>query len=141
MFLCIPTRLVIENSKKIAKKFKKSENTIIASFRTKLGWEKLRKRENKKKSFPCVSTQPVIENSKIIVKEFKKLQNSIIASFQDKIGWERPRKGENKKNKKSFQCAPTRPVIENSKKNCKKIQEITKLHQSFVSSQNRLGKA
>ena len=90
LFLCIPTQLVIENSKKIAKKFKKSENTIIASFRTKLGWEKLRKRENKKKSFPCVSTQPVIENSKIIVKEFKKLQNSIIASFQDKIGWERP---------------------------------------------------
>ena len=64
----------------------------------------------------------------------------MIASFQDKIGWERPRKGENKK-KNSFQCVPTRPVIENSKKHCKKIQEITKHHHSFISSQNRLGKA
>ena len=43
--------------------------------------------------------------------------------------------------KKSFQCVPTRPVIENSKKNCKKIQEFTKHHHSFISSQNRLGKA
>ena len=93
---------------KNSKKFKKSENTIIASFRTKLGWEKLRKRENKKKSFPCVSTQPVIENSKIIVKQFKKLQNSIIASFQDKIGWERPRKGENRKKIFSMCAYPTR---------------------------------
>ena len=92
------TRPVIENSKKIAKKFKKSENTIIASFRTKLGWEKLRKRENKKKSFQRVPTRPVIENSKKNCKKFKKLQNTIIASFQAKIGWERPRKGENKKN-------------------------------------------
>ena len=36
----------IENSKKIAKKFKKLENTIIASFQAKRGWERLRKREN-----------------------------------------------------------------------------------------------
>ena len=61
-----------------------------------------------------------------------------MASFQAKIEWERQRKRENKK--KPFQCVPTRPVIENSKKNNKKIQEITK-HHSFISSQNRLGKA
>ena len=77
---------------------------------------------------------------KNIGKKFKKLQNSIIASFEAKIGWERPRKGENKK-KKSFQCVPTRPVIENSKKNSKKIQEITKHHHRFISSQKRLRKA
>ena len=45
----MPTRPVTENSKKIVKKFKKLENTIIASFQAKIGWERLRKRENKKK--------------------------------------------------------------------------------------------
>ena len=34
-FLCVSTRLGIENSKKIAKKFKNLENTIIASFQAK----------------------------------------------------------------------------------------------------------
>ena len=37
--------------KKIAKKFKKLENTIVASFQAKIGCERLRKRENKQKSF------------------------------------------------------------------------------------------
>ena len=32
----MPTRPVIENSKKIAKKFKKSENTIIGYFQAKI---------------------------------------------------------------------------------------------------------
>ena len=59
----MPTRSVIENSKKIAKKLKKLENTIIASFQAKIGWERPRKGENKKKSFQCVPTRPVIENS------------------------------------------------------------------------------
>ena len=40
-----PTRN--KNSKKIAKKFKKLENTIIASFPAKIGCERLRKREKK----------------------------------------------------------------------------------------------
>ena len=35
-----PTRPGIKNSKKIAKKFKKLEHTIIASFQTKIGWER-----------------------------------------------------------------------------------------------------
>ena len=38
----------IENSKKIAKKFKKIKNTIIASFQAKIGWERLTKGEKKK---------------------------------------------------------------------------------------------
>ena len=42
-----PTR--IENSKKTAKKFKKLEKSIIASFQAKIGWEWWRKRENKNK--------------------------------------------------------------------------------------------
>ena len=93
----MPTRPIIENSKKIEKKFKKLEKTIIASFQAKRGLERRRKRENKKKSFQRVPTRPVIENSKKNCKKFKKLQNTIIASFQAKIAWERPRKGENKK--------------------------------------------
>ena len=32
-----------------SKKFKNLENTIIASFKAKIGWERLRKRVNKKK--------------------------------------------------------------------------------------------
>ena len=40
---------VIENSKNKVKKFKKLENTIMASFRAKICWGRLRKR--KKKSF------------------------------------------------------------------------------------------
>ena len=43
-----PTRN--KNSKKIAKKLKKLENTSIASFQAKIGFERLRKREKKKKN-------------------------------------------------------------------------------------------
>ena len=39
---------LIENFKKIVKKFKHLENTIMASFRAKICWGRLRKRENKK---------------------------------------------------------------------------------------------
>ena len=48
-FRGVPTRLVIENSKKIVKKFKKIENNIMASFRGKICWGRPRKRENKKR--------------------------------------------------------------------------------------------
>ena len=43
----VPTRRVIENSKKIGKKFKKLKNTIMASFQAKVGWRSPRKEENK----------------------------------------------------------------------------------------------
>ena len=36
-FHSIPTRRVIENSKKIVKKFKKLKNTIMALFQAKIG--------------------------------------------------------------------------------------------------------
>ena len=35
----VPKRRVIENSKKIAKEFKKVKNTILASFKVKTGWK------------------------------------------------------------------------------------------------------
>ena len=43
----VPTQPVIENSKKIAKQFKKIKNTITALFHAKICWKRLRKRENK----------------------------------------------------------------------------------------------
>ena len=43
-FPSVPTRRVIENFKKIAKKF---NNTILASFQAKIGWKMPRKREYK----------------------------------------------------------------------------------------------
>ena len=50
-FHSVPTQCVIENSKKIAKKFKKSKSTVMALFQAKLGWKRLRKRENKSYHF------------------------------------------------------------------------------------------
>ena len=50
------TRAEIENSKKIAKKFKKLKNSFMASFQAKIGWKRLRKRENKNYRF--VSSLP-----------------------------------------------------------------------------------
>ena len=46
-FLFVPTESVIENSKKIAKKFNKLKDTVMASFQAKTGWKRPRKRKNK----------------------------------------------------------------------------------------------
>ena len=46
-FHSVPTRRVIENSKKIAKKLKNFNNTIMASFQAKIGWNRMTKIENK----------------------------------------------------------------------------------------------
>ena len=51
-FHSVPTRCVRENSKQIAKKFKKLKNTVVASFQEKIGRKMLRKRENK--NYPSV---------------------------------------------------------------------------------------
>ena len=44
----VPARRVIENSKKIAKKFKKLKNTTMASYQAKIGWKMPGRREYKK---------------------------------------------------------------------------------------------
>ena len=52
-----------------------------------------------------------------------------MASFQAKISWKSPRNGENKNFRSiSFHFVPTCRVIENSKKNRKKIVKIKKYH-------------
>ena len=43
-FRFVPTRCVIENSKKITKKLK---NTVMNSFQAKIGWKRMRKIEIK----------------------------------------------------------------------------------------------
>ena len=45
-FRSVPTQRVIGNSKKIAKKLEKLNNTIMASFQAKIGWKKPRNRKN-----------------------------------------------------------------------------------------------
>ena len=46
LFHSVPTQHVIENSKKSSKKIQKIKNTIMASFQAKIGWKRMKKREN-----------------------------------------------------------------------------------------------
>ena len=64
----------------------------MASFQSKIGWKRLRKRENK--NYRSVSFLP--NTQKKIAKKLKKLKNTIVDSFQVKIDWRRMRKRENK---------------------------------------------
>ena len=82
----------IKNCKNFKKIKKNKKNTIMASFHAKIGWERPRKIENKKKSFRWVLTRPGIENSKKIA---KKLKNPIMASF-----WSQNRLGKAEKERK-----------------------------------------
>ena len=66
-FRSILTRLGIGNSRKIAKKCKKLENNILASFQAKTGRDRLRVFQKKKRlSFRSIPTRPRIGNSKKI---------------------------------------------------------------------------
>ena len=51
LFRFVPTQRVTENSKKIAKNFRKLKNLVMASFQAKIGWKRLKKRENKNYRF------------------------------------------------------------------------------------------
>ena len=55
-FRFVPTRRVIENCKKIGKKFKKLKNTIMASFQAKVSSKSPRRGENK--NFRSISFLP-----------------------------------------------------------------------------------
>ena len=55
-FRFVLTRRVIENSKKIAKKFKKLKKSFMALFQAKIGWKRLRKGKNK--NYRIVSSLP-----------------------------------------------------------------------------------
>ena len=68
----------------------------MVSFKAKIGWIMLRKRENKN----CRSVSFLLDVlQKIGKKQEKKskiLKNTIMASFQAKVRWKSPRNGENK---------------------------------------------
>ena len=68
-FRFVPTRRVIENSKKIGKNFKKYHFFCFISSQNRL--KKVEKDGNKKLSFRFVPTRRVIDNSKNIEKKFK----------------------------------------------------------------------
>ena len=72
LFRSAPTQPVRENSKKITKKRKKLKNTTMASFQSKIGWKRLRKRENKNYR-PVTFLPNGLE--KIPKKKTKKLKN------------------------------------------------------------------
>ena len=91
-FHSVPTRRVIENSKKIAKKFKKLKNTFMASFQANIGWKRLRKRENKKISFRFVLTRTVIENSKKIAKKIQKIKKHLYGLISSQYRLEKTEK-------------------------------------------------
>ena len=57
-FRFVLTRFVLENSKTIAKKFKKIKNFFMASLQAKIGWKRLRKRENKNYRFVSSLPEP-----------------------------------------------------------------------------------
>ena len=68
----------------------------MASFQAKIGWKRMRKRENK--NYHYVSFQPDAQQKipRKQQKKSKKLKYTIMPSFQAKIGWKRPRKRKNK---------------------------------------------
>ena len=76
-FCSVPTRRVIQNSKKIEKTLKKLNKTFMASYHAKIGWKRPRKRKRYELSFHSFPTQRVIVNSKKIAKKFK---NTIMSS-------------------------------------------------------------
>ena len=102
----------------------------MSSFLANIGWERPRKRENKKKLSRWIPTRPGKRNSKEIAKKFKKLENTITAFFKAKIGWRRPRKRENKKNENrsdGFLPDPEQKIPKKQQKNSKNQKTPPKL--------------
>ena len=74
LFRFVPTRRVIENCKKIRKKFKKLKNTIMASFQAKVNRKSPRNGENKNfvrfRSYP--SRNRKFQKNSIKIKKIEK---------------------------------------------------------------------
>ena len=81
MFCFVPAQCVIENYKKITKKFK---NTIKNSFQAKIGWKKMRKRDKNYRSI-LFRSYPMLKRK--FHKNSKKFKNTFMNSYQAKIGW------------------------------------------------------
>ena len=103
----------------------------MTSFKAKMGWDWLRKRE-KKLSFRLVPTQPGIDNSKKMAKKIQKHHYDFSSSQQ---GLGEAEKG--RKKKLSIQTVSTQPVIENSKKIVKKFKKLKNI--IMASFQEKMG--
>ena len=86
----------MENSNKMAKKFKKIKKYHNGSISSHHRLKEDEKGRTQKLSFRFVPTRRTIENSKKIAKKLKKLKNASMASFKARIGRKRPRKKDNK---------------------------------------------
>ena len=126
-FRFVPTQRVIQNTIKIAKKFKKNKKYHYGSISSHHRLKKDEKGGKEKLSFHSVPTWRITENCKQIAKNFKKLKKS-------HRGKERER--EKIKVIGLFRSYPSR--YRKFQKNSKKIQKIKKYHNGFISSQNRL---
>ena len=85
LFRFVPTRCVIENSKKITNKLKKLKKYHYEFISSQNRLEKMKKREIKIiVPFRSVPTQCVIENSIKIVKNSKNKRNTIMVHFKPK---------------------------------------------------------
>ena len=82
----------------------------MATFQAKIGWNRLKKRENKKLSFRFVPTRGIRDNSKKIVKNSKNKNTPFQLLFKPKqVG-----KGQERAKIKivfPFRSVPTRRVI------------------------------
>jgi len=107
--------------KKIAQKFKKLKNSIMASFEAETSRDRQKKRE-KFSSFGTDLPDPSLRIPKEISKKFKQLKNIIQASFQAEMGWA----GQKRENKIfSFETIFTWSELENYQKNNKKVKKTT----------------
>ena len=81
-FRFVPTQRVIENTKKIAKIFKKLKNSVMASFQAKIVWKRLKNREIKIiVSFLSYSTDNrKFQKSSKIIQKIQKYHYGFISS-------------------------------------------------------------
>ena len=84
-FHFVSTQCVIENCKKIGKKFIKIKKSHFGLILSQNSAEKNEKERKLKLSVCSVPTRRGIENAKKKAKKLKKLKNTIMASFQAKI--------------------------------------------------------
>ena len=85
-FRFVPTRRIIENSKKIEKKFRKFKNTIVDSFQAIICWNRPGNGENK----IIIPFRSNLRRHRKFIKKLhknsKNSKNTVMASFQAKFG-------------------------------------------------------
>ena len=96
-----------------------------------------RKKENKILVSNSAHTRPEQDNSKKNCKKIQKIIKPLPSNIFSQNGDEISRKKKKKKNKILVpNSVQTRPVLENSEKNSKKIQKIIKPLPGIISNQN-----